>query len=204
MDLQKFCGNHGIHTWINQPFSDGAYSYATDGKLLIRVPRIDEVPVGISFTQRVYTAFTFADKQPPPVWQNIPAFILVYNACPNCHGKGYFRLCRYCKGEGCSRCDDGLYAVKKSEKLRPQEIIDACDECAGAGSVKDPGDIRMVNMTGGITRISAILLDMIKDLPNVQIAPYDSDQAFRFKFDGGDGLLMPMRCLLSPSGEDKE
>ena len=42
-DLQKFCGRETSRAYLMKPFTHGAYSWATDGHIIIRVPRIDGV-----------------------------------------------------------------------------------------------------------------------------------------------------------------
>ncbi|MFA7212093.1 MAG: hypothetical protein WC110_11680, partial [Bacteroidales bacterium] len=39
IDLTKFCKPH--HRHFGEPWSSGEYSYATDGAIAIRIPRID-------------------------------------------------------------------------------------------------------------------------------------------------------------------
>jgi hypothetical protein len=34
---------------------------------------------------------------------------------------------------------------------------------------------------------------MIHELPGIMIAPYDEKSYFRLKWDGGEGLLMPVK-----------
>ena len=43
-DLQRFCSDDESRPSICHPFSQEKWTYATDGRLLIRVPRLAEVP----------------------------------------------------------------------------------------------------------------------------------------------------------------
>ena len=42
IDLMKFCGKEDPREWLNAPFSLGDYTYATNGHLIVRVPRVAE------------------------------------------------------------------------------------------------------------------------------------------------------------------
>ncbi len=44
IDLKPFCGDNDIRYYLNEPFSEGEFTYATNGHILIRVPRRDDVP----------------------------------------------------------------------------------------------------------------------------------------------------------------
>jgi hypothetical protein len=41
--LQKFCGDDSSRPMFRRPFSQGAFSYATNGALIVRVDRLAEV-----------------------------------------------------------------------------------------------------------------------------------------------------------------
>jgi hypothetical protein len=53
IDLQSFCGDGCAHPLIQKPFSCGAFTYATDGVVIIRVHRRDDVPDGGPGLERV-------------------------------------------------------------------------------------------------------------------------------------------------------
>ncbi len=187
MDLLKFCSKreHHIQHGINEPFSRGEYTYATDGVVCIRVPR--QADVTSEKGPPAEELFTKAEAQ-PEAWQPIPPFELTQHTCADCGGKGYVRLCNYCKGQGCKRCNNsGAVGCDKEHS----SVLEMCEDCYGTGTVKEVGN-NIVDGSAGKVRISSIYLDMIKELPNVQISPFDSTSVFRIRFDGGEGLLMPM------------
>jgi len=44
IDLKLFCDpNDPVRPWLGQPFSAGAWTYATDGHIAVRVPRLEDV-----------------------------------------------------------------------------------------------------------------------------------------------------------------
>jgi hypothetical protein len=188
-ELQSFCGKHYHHEsrGLDEVSSVGKWSYATDGVICIRVPRLSGVDKKLGFDPGVL--FDKAGSQTE--WQAIPAVTVTEHPCEECAGGGHWRDCNYCKGRGCKRCNyDGIVGCTADHP----SMMDQCDECLGTGVIKK-GDTIMEG-TGGPVRLSAVYLDRIKYLPNVMIAlPMSEDTrlAARIRFDGGEGLLMPMR-----------
>ncbi len=43
-DLKRFCWTDNGRPTIARPFSQGDWTYATNGRLLVRVPRLSDVP----------------------------------------------------------------------------------------------------------------------------------------------------------------
>lgn len=82
----------------------------------------------------------------------------------------------------CDRCDgSGFDHSSRSE-------ID-CEDCGGSGKA---APIQFVKV--GSEVVNAKYLRLIKDLPNVKISNCrKKNGALSFVFDGGDGLLMPIR-----------
>lgn len=196
MDLLKFCHSSTLYN-IDKPFSRGEWTYATDGRIMIRVPRVDGYDedkgpkdVADMFQQAV-------SREDFPVWQPLPDFKLVHKHCPACNGYGWQVYCPevgnpYCYGFG----EDDKCRGYDDECLRPcnpgTDKAKPCEICNGTGSMPvNQGPV--VDGTVSKVRINAIYLDKIKGLPGVQIAPYDSNSVIQIKFAGGEGLLMPMR-----------
>ncbi len=188
MDLQQFCSKRegGFHRGIDKPFSKGTWTYATDGVICIRVPRLAEVgnengpDAGILFDQ----------VKDLTEWQSVPFAPVTESLCEDCGGKGHVRGCKYCYGQGCGHCKDngqiGCIATHPDAK--------DCEDCLGTGKIQ--GGSAIIFGTGCRVRLSAVYLDQIKSLTGVMIAlpgTGDPKVAARIKFDGGEGLLMPMR-----------
>lgn len=169
-ELQKFCDTNTYHEayGITKPFSRGEWTYATNGHICVRIPRISAITHEASVSKSAEKLFADA-KARTAVWQPLPDFELKRSVCNTCGGTGYTK--------GCGK---------------DAELSFKCEDCDGSGEIKLPGKY-IVQGSNGTTQISAIYLDMIKDLPNVMIAPYDETSGFLFRFDGGEGMLMPMR-----------
>lgn len=197
MDLLKFCHPSSRHN-IDKPFSRGEWTYATDGKIIIRVPRVEgyDEDKGPKNVEQMFNQAEF--MRAVTVWQPLPPFKLETKECDWCKGKGYVKPCN-AFGNPEIKCGNGEW--KKCERHNDDCTIGCdstdkgavvCEECFGTGTEKvNSGTV--MNGAVGKTKVNAIYLDMIKDLPNVQIAPHDENSFFRVKFDGGEGLLMPMR-----------
>ena len=195
IDLQKFCGDEDREP-ISKPFSRGDYTYATNGFLAVRVPRVPDIEENISAVPQLDDYFMNAPE--PESWI-VPVMEPVKLIdCPDCGGIGKMNKCPECDGEGevyydniynsykfdCKTCDgDGVVEAGDGAEM-------VCSGCGGKGKVWPNKQI----MQGRLKYTSAIL-NLIIDLPGIKIEdtnplPY---RMVRFSFDGGDGLIMPVR-----------
>jgi hypothetical protein len=109
IDLSKFCAEEGRRYHLGNPFSRAGYTWATDGKILLRVPLRADVPdvEGAPHTERVWSdakgAFVpvQAFKVPDPERMQ----------CDVCEGRGTMHDCPDCTCE--------------------------CDECEGTGQIEE-------------------------------------------------------------------
>lgn len=188
-DLQKYCADDTSRTEITKPFTRGEYTYATNGHILIRVPRLPEVTntssvdIGrLSFNGEVY--FPIPDVDPPK-----------YIPCKECGGSGVIKTCPECDGEGevvfdncyneysceCKTCD-GTGKLPSDNKNNEK-----CNRCSGTGKV-----IERENVIVAGRKYDKEYIAMLRDLPNCVLAHANGLTPGHFKFDGGDGLLMPL------------
>ena len=155
-------GDDALSPVTLRPWSLGEHSYATNGKILVRVDRLADVapPVDRKIEQTTaqidgWLAKLAAAHRVPVPRIEVPA------------GKSW--TCDQCEGRGCSCC-----------------------ECDGAGKWHQP-----VRVSWRGVHISRDLWLMIAALPGGTIAAspplppiYDH---VSFAFDGGSGIVMPMR-----------
>jgi len=165
-DLMKFCSPDRSN--ITEPFSIGKFTYATNGHILIRVPLIPEILFNPKSPNPETSVFS---KTPNPVeWFDIPAVkkpeLEKTVTCWECGGTGI---------ADCPTCGKPGHE---------------CDECDGTGEVTTKPLLRSTKING--LSFDEKYLYLIKDLPNVKISPTQHAKAAWFKFDGGDGLLMPL------------
>lgn len=207
--LQSFCDETRAKTAT--PFSVGEYTLATDGYILVRVPRLAEVPeredapkIEMLATDRVCGPFF----REPAQWVPIPKVELQYRPCDICGGTGRLFKCPECNGHGevewdsdycsyeatCKMCDGAgttevgtLNRWKVNPNIRKLTEI-GCHACeSGKGRLID-GDLHI-----GEARFSIVLLHRLRALTSVEIGVLTPHMAARVRFDGGDGLIMPMR-----------
>lgn len=185
-DHPKMCG----------PFSFGDYSYASNGHLLVRVSRLADVPEWAALNEQAsqmfngldFPALTAALVDIPDFPQPEP------EPCPVCNGAGKISTCPECEGAGEVTFENDFHEYEVDcltchgkGKVAGHEI---CGDCNGSGKRRVTKRIEV-----GCTGFSSHYLNLLRDhLPGVKIAPTEPEKANFFKWDGGDGLLMPMRA----------
>lgn len=177
--LRSFCTGNERRPVTCRPWSVGAHSYATNGHIIVRVPRLDDVPppddpkIEKTAAQIDEWLAKLASVPRDPV----PRFELPKGktwSCDKCDGRGTEHDCPSCECE--------------------------CDECE-SGTCHQPV---MIAWRG--THISGDMWRLIAALPGSMLAaspplPPIMDHV-SFVFDGGSGIVMPMRNPTMP--EDVE
>ena len=103
VDLSQFCaGEEGFRHHLSKPFSRAGYTWATDGKILVRVPIRDDVPDvdGAPHTERVWS-------DPKGNFVPVRAFHIPEPErmrCDVCDGRGTEHDCPDCTCK-CDQCD---------------------------------------------------------------------------------------------------
>jgi hypothetical protein len=132
INLEVFCDpNDPSRPWLGQPFSAGAWTYATDGHIMVRVPRLDDIAES-------------PDAAPKAESHR--------ERCPSCN----------CK---CHRCD-------------------------GTGKLTFAGFHRT---TIGKALYNSKYVSLLQTLPQLELGQPHRSNPLPFRFDGGEGLLMPCR-----------
>ncbi len=199
-DLMSFCSDEN-RKGITEPWSEGEYTYATNGHILIRVPRLDDVPqcdlapktvdkmFPESCPEKLYLVSVIhtSDSQEPRI-------------CPLCNGAGKPDKCPECKGEGTVELSNWYndYEVEcascEGTGKPPQ-----CELCHGTGKVSDeiPAPVKI-----GHFWLAEKYVRLLKTLPGCVIgnASHDPLKPAYYRFFGGDGLLMPIRPPISIGG----
>lgn len=196
--LQCFVeGRDDIRPYLRTPILRGEWIYATNGHIVVRVPKADGIaavesdkPKDIDelFTKNKYANFIDIPALPPAEKCPVCLGSGIGYKCPDCDGKGAFDkgghnyCCKECDGSG--QVDDGRAADKE-----------LCVECDGAG------DAPYMAVKVGEWHYNRRYLAKIESLPEVKFAPppevpttRDDVAAAYFVFDGGEGLLMSMRA----------
>lgn len=158
VDLKKFCGTEWSRPYLNEPFSRGEYTYATDAAIIIRMPRvaeIGEVP-GAPNPEKIFAAMPADGWRPLRV--DLPP-VAPPEECISCYN-GHEHDCPDCTCE--------------------------CEECDGTGKVA----AKVSTVIGGVI-FDMKYIRMIAELPGVEVSITDSNSPSFFRFEGGDGALMP-------------
>lgn len=203
-DLNTFCQTDGSPA-IATPWTEGGWTYASDGHMLLRVPRRDDVPERIEAPKVFGTSLGAAFRKDPGEWAGVPALDITSEPCGVCKGTGKQYICPECEGEGevtpttewneypeqtCETCG-GKGQLSKDTWLRmvgkrANPAGDDCRHCDGIGATRTDKAVRI-----GEALFSDWLLEKIAPLPGCKIGVLGRLDISRFKFEGGDGLIMP-------------
>lgn len=191
--LEKFCSKE--RSGISSPFSQGAYSYATDGMIIIRVPKLEAIPERET---------PFIDKLSfhiDPSCQSIDVKVDLEDykkiQCHKCEDLAPDEVhCEECEGEGivitetdynqyeneCLSCDgSGLDNNHFGRKT--------CYVCKGKRFFYSPKSAVKI----GDAHIHIDFFLLTQNLKNVRFVPFGTINPVKFVFDGGCGLIMPLR-----------
>jgi hypothetical protein len=199
IDLQKFCARaDDPRDYLMKPWAHMGYLYATNGAVLVRVPAPEDQRTVIAAHSTGPAAAKLINEAPKIGHAPLPRYETGAR-CPVCGGTGAYQQVK------CSECDDSSGYFKRG----PHEY--ECKECEGTGWLEaedgsEIGEMRDCDSCDGYGRQSkrvviapgfgydGRLLDKIKDLPGLRFTNgADPEKAGHFQFDGGEGLLMPMR-----------
>mgnify|MGYP000882786505 CR=1 FL=1 len=181
-DLEPFVsGNQGR---MEKPWSQGEFTYASDGFVVVRIPRLAEVP---EITNPV-NAVNIFNKNPKPSEGFIPLptteQLGELKVCPKCHGEAR-EVCPECDGDGelDLETDFNTYTVTCKSCCGDGED---CGECNGTGTIEPTPKVAIAGK-----RFTTAYIRKFMKLPNARIAVHaDPSRPSWIEFDGGDGLLM--------------
>jgi len=196
--LKKFCGTDWPE-WILTPFTNGEFTYATDGHVILRVSefqglvskkvveKVEELPWKMLENRTKFRLF-----------QNTLAAVREHFLCMECSSDApQAKPCTKCEGkdsgEYCSTC---LGLGLKRERGQKQWNTSQCPECDGTGwesgtvwCLRYGEDIRTCYFVN-----PKILQKMALNLGLIEfVDPAGVTKPVGFRFAGGEGLLMPMR-----------
>jgi hypothetical protein len=194
-ELQKFCSSNGGRYKLSTPFSLDGYTYACDGRIIIRIPEIsearrDNIPRGVT-TVIPPSGDDWREVEYPPGWES---FDSPPTKCESCNGVGRLPECFKCDGIGecdhcgetCRRCDGT--GVDADGNGWPTAH---CEDCDGTGTNETAF---AVSLNRGGVMVNLKYIKLIASLPGSKLMHRGDETAvLRFEFDGGIGGVMPMR-----------
>jgi hypothetical protein len=171
--LKTFCSTDVLRHAITEPFSAGGFTYATTGLILLRVPLLRDVPERPDAPKLDEAMDKFPKPDVSVEWFDFPI-------APEKPAKEPTVICDDCSGSGevrCSHCDNWT----------------DCEECGGTGQIESSETIQAVLV--GNRKMNGDHLRLIATLPNPKAAINHGGgmDPIAFKFDGGIGLVMPLR-----------
>lgn len=168
LNLQQFCSTDESRYYLHKPFSRDAFSYATNGHVMVRVPRRDDIPEveGAPAAEQIFPSNVSYGFSPVPA-VDLPADTVVIEKeeCEDCEGAGHEHDCPDCQCE--------------------------CFNCGGKGFIETDKLQVSVGIGAGIYQGKYVAL--LLGLPNLELGPISATNPLHFRFDGGEGLLMPRR-----------
>lgn len=147
-DLHKFCAGTECakNRGIGLPWSEGEYSYASQGHLLLRVSRQADVPENQKAPKMAGTDLAkWFDAEPLSGWHPVPECNVGKIACPECKGQGklYGEPCEDCDGTGEVVDDQGIKVGGIWFSNWLLEKIGALPGCEiGVNDVRNPSRLR--------------------------------------------------------------
>lgn len=196
IDLDPFCSTgRDPRDYLRTPIRLDSHIVASNGHVLIAVPDDGrELPANASsYPQRLIDVVARMLGLAPGAVTFRAADVALPEGkdCKPCNGTGKAKSVR------CPECDDGefehgthTYECKdcdgNGDTLIPDEGSD-CDKCRGSGR-----DLSKA-VPLGPCHLRHEYLAALQNLPNCEIAPINATEAVPFSFDGGRGVVMPVR-----------
>lgn len=166
LDLQPFCGTEETQYYLMKPFSRDGFTWATDGCILIRVAQREGIP---DIEQKLNVSKPIENIDAKTFFTpsfKLPPAPTETGPCPSCEGRGYAHDCPDCECE--------------------------CERCNAQGTLDS--EILISTKVGG-NFFSLKYVRQVLSLPGVEVSASadKNDAPLFFRFDGGVGVLMPLR-----------
>ena len=209
IDLNRYCakGSNDPRAYLHKPWIEGDWAYATNGHLIVRVPR-DDCPDAVPRTDKHVKGQHLFERY---IDKAVGEFVVMPDQTEP-------QTCRVCRGKGmvfgalCPDCDDGefdhgnhTYTCKNCEdsKIGPGYIDSdeddgkemSCADCRGHGKYAERYE--SVEVLGAL--LDPIYAWWMSLLPQVRVrnsarSPEDTATPVAFIFDGGQALVMTRRA----------
>jgi len=174
--LADFCGQTKS---LSEPFCENGYTYASDGKVIVRLPSEEITKNKDCFYDM--SSLLFEQKGKLVSLPELPKETKA--TCDICGGCG--------KMTGCSECEGGQWECRKCNStgyFKDGKLI--CHECNGSGMVVSNFQ-KTITINGHKLQLG--YLRKLSKLPEIKIVAHPVKYQHYFKFDGGDGILMGVR-----------
>ena len=166
IDLQQFCPKWAYREWMERPFSRAGYTWATDGKLMVRVSLREDMHRSTGTTSPTLSG------------------------CGPRQGRrrGASRLARNCRAPNMSPATSATHAGAREHECPDCQCI--CRACNGAERVEALSAVQ-----AGARAIPLNYARIIGGLDGAEVSPPVSDGFFlMFRFAGGEGIVMLLKA----------
>lgn len=190
-NIQRFCGVGDPREWLLAPWRDRGHIYATNGHWLAEI--VDDGREVVERDKHPDVVAMFTKNERTTDWRDIPVLPPKVN-CDLCKGKGGYRLiaCLDCDGDGHFEHGNHDYTCKECEgtgNIGDEDKDTICTWCDGIGESCS----RVARVDFAINGYDARYLRWLRKLPGIRVAESTLNGPLLFEFEGGRGLLMPMR-----------
>lgn len=203
IDLKRFCAKDDPRAYLNAPWQEDGSSFATNGHIGIMLagapdpslPPADPIMAGRipkllaqAAANQLEIAIALPEEPAETCYRCQGMCFANAQACEECDGDGWFEHgshnydCKDCDGSG----EHVVPATQESPGAKE------CERCDGHGKLFS----RYVDLhaNGTTYKFQEKYLRLINDLPSPRLmVSADRNEAARFEFDGGRGVLMPCR-----------
>lgn len=195
MNLNDFCCKDDYRDYLREPFSIGDRTIATDGSVLISVPRCTDNEAIGSFKDAIKRLLNELQDQE---FMPLPDVSMPDQSdCPGCKGTGHAKRteCPECEGEGeaIAETDHNEYEVLcktcKGDGFVLSSVGDEneqCENCGGTGKIYDRYSHVKVN---GVA-VQPKYLSLIKDEPGINVSTGDEKRYLYFRAGYQEGIIM--------------
>ena len=209
MDFLPFCSRDRNRNYLSSPFVIGGFTYATDGRVAVRVPGEHGVPATEKMPHSIVGMFDEAEARSFRPFVPVEAPAIERELCFDCRGMGYIAICEVCEGEGEHTCDDnrcvcehqcgacdgkGVFPARKND-----DRALSCEGCSGDGRREDRRGVDL----GEKLSLQWNLLQRVQKLPGpIEWAPlleaalegsFTNYAPTAFRGPGWVALIMPRR-----------
>jgi hypothetical protein len=193
IDLNRFCMKDS-HFELDAPWNEGPWTFASDAFVLVRVPHRDDIPArSVSLRRQVVGNNRFDEAfARNGIWRPLPE-LQVTRSCSVCLGMGMAYECPECGGgwDECFLCKgDGQVIALLADPVDICFGPEICRACEGCGE-----DIQDAAFRIGGVLFAAVNIVKMRTLPGCEISVADDGEYHpeHFRFEGGDGLIMPIK-----------
>jgi len=171
-ELRLFCSNDPWRYNIQLPWTEGHWSFATDAKIIVIVPKLAGAivtnvnpPNGMEFIDRILS-------------QNFASYVPFGKAITGANIRCEFCrvTCPECKGYGCVDCSGNGWKTSN----------EPCDVCRNKREI--------LSYKCGAAHINPYVIRHLVSQPNLQFIPNDNNNIpTTFRFCGGYAAVMPIK-----------